>query len=188
MIKKILLALPVLFGLSLSNSSLAVSGAYPDSFDLLCDRIYMVGYEQKNILASYLSWDRKSKTLTIKSEELNEYNDELAPDQYLVFSAIKDDKEDTVIELTFKRKSKKTKWASLNTIRIVALEVASPNDSSNAFIKVTDFYVKYGVVQNVTTVHSACNFRNSDVYNKTPNSPSSKIAKHSAKPKQSLSS
>jgi len=133
--------------------------SFPDSFELVCDRVYVVGHEEKNISSSYISWNRDAKSLAIKSEELNEYKGALTPDNYEVFSAHKDDEETTVIELTFKQLSTTEKWRDQNSTKIVALELKSPNESNNALIKLSDFSVKYGVVQDVTTKHATCNLR-----------------------------
>ena len=156
MTTKLIKALPLL----ISFSSTAVSAdLFPESFELVCDRVYVIGQEAKGISSSYVSWSYENKTLTIKSEELSEFNGLLNPAIFKVYSAKKDDDEDTIIELTFKQRSRSDKWIDQKSSKIVAIEIASPNESNNASVKLTDFAVKYGVVQNVTTKHATCNYR-----------------------------
>lgn len=157
MTARLIKILPLL--ISCSTIAADNKNLYPESFELVCDRVYVVGHEAKGVSASYISWNYENKSLTIKSEELNEYNGLLNKNVFEVYSGEKDDKEDTIIELTFKQQSQSDKWVDQKSSKVVAIEIASPNDSNNASVKLTDFAVKYGVVKNVTTKHASCNFR-----------------------------
>ena len=141
------------------NLMAANTGPFPDSFELVCDRVFIVGQEAKGISASYISWEYETKSLTIKSEELSEYNGLLNPGIFHVYAAKRDDKEDTITDLTFKQRSPSDKWIDQKASKVVAIEIKSPNDANNASVKLTDFSTKYGVVRNVTTKHATCNFR-----------------------------
>ncbi|MBV1915602.1 MAG: hypothetical protein KUG72_09465 [Pseudomonadales bacterium] len=148
--------LPLLVSCSVSAAN---TSSYPDSFELVCDRVYIIGQEAKGISASYISWNQEEKSLTIKSEELSEYNGLLNPGIFEIYSGRRDNKDDTITDLTFKQHSISDKWIDEKSSKVVAIEIKSPKDADNASVKLTDFSVKFGVVRNVTTKHATCNFR-----------------------------
>jgi hypothetical protein len=74
---------PVIFSAILfcTSSMAAESNVVPDSFDLVCDTVDVIGYSfgKDRIPQSYVKWDKQKKSLIIKSEELSEFHDELNP-------------------------------------------------------------------------------------------------------------
>ena len=149
------------FGFYLVSTHLiaAERSPYPDDFELVCDRVFVIGHERKHISSSYISWNKERFSLAIKSEDLNEFNGELNPNYYKVYSSNKENEENILIEITFKQLFDADKWQEQNHTRVISLTVKSGLTSNNAVIKLTDFFIKYGVVQEVTTKHATCNIR-----------------------------
>ena len=149
--------LPLLVSCSVSAAD---TSSYPDSFELVCDRVYIIGQEAKGISASYISWNQEEKSLTIKSEELSEYNGLLNPGIFEIYTGSRrENKDNTITDFTFKQRSSSDKWIDEKSSKVIAIEIKSPNDADNASVKLTDFSIKFGVVRNVTTKHATCNFR-----------------------------
>lgn len=154
------LALLIATSLAAINVEASITTKFPDSFELLCDRVFVVGRERRTISSSFLGWNKEKKSISIKSEMLDEYESSLTPENFEVYSAHKDVEDDEIIELTFKQRSTTNSWEDEESTQVVAIEVTRAVDASNAFLKVSDFHLKYGVVQNINTRHATCNVRN----------------------------
>lgn len=147
--------------LSCSHALAAKLDSTPSSFDLICNTVHVTGYSlgKDRISQSYVRWDKIKKSLTIKSEELNEFHDELNPSYSDIYTSQKDFGESQRIFITFKAKSYAEKWEQESATRFVSAQVDLSPKSKGALLKLTEFWQTNGVISMVETKHAFCKMR-----------------------------
>lgn len=154
---------PVIFSAILfcTSSMAAGSNIIPNSFDLVCDTVDVIGYSlgKDRIPQSYVKWDKQRKSLTIKSEELSEFHDELNPSYSNIYTVQKDFGDSQRVFLTFKAKSYAEKWEHESATRFVSAQVDLSPKTKGALLKLTEFWQTGGVISMVETKQARCKIR-----------------------------
>tara|TARA_B100001063_G_scaffold115230_1_gene107663 strand:+ start:2204 stop:2683 length:480 start_codon:yes stop_codon:yes gene_type:complete len=146
---------------SVSNIATARPSDSPNSFDLVCDTVDVIGYSlgKDRISQSYVKWDKHRKSLTIKSEELSEFHDELNPSYSNIYTSNKDFGDSQRVFLTFKAKSFAEKWEHENSTRFVSAQIDLSPKTKGALLKLTEFWQTGGVISMVETKQARCKIR-----------------------------
>ncbi|QTH63353.1 hypothetical protein J1N51_11510 [Psychrosphaera ytuae] len=142
-------------------SPVALASATPDSFELICDKIDVIGrsFDESRVSSSYIKWDKKKKSLSIKSEELNEFHGELNGNYNDIF--VRQENMDSYprIYFTFKSNPSFDKWENGHGTRFVSTQVDISPESKRALFNLTSFNQTGGVISNVTTKRAWCKLR-----------------------------
>jgi hypothetical protein len=133
----------------------------PNDFDLACDSVQVTGYSlgKDRIPMSYITWDKRKKSLTIKSEELSEFNGDLNQSYYEIYSSQEDFGESKRSLITFKEKSYAEKWAQENRASFVSVKIDYSPKSKGAVFLMTEFWQTGGVISSLTTKQAICKMR-----------------------------
>ncbi len=144
-----------------ASSMTANSSETPNSFDLVCDTVDVIGYSlgKDRIPQSYVKWDKQRKSLTIKSEELSEFHDELNPAYSNIYTSQKDFSNSLRVFLTFKSKSFAEKWEHESATRFVSAQIDLSLKTKGALLKLTEFWQTGGVISMVVTKQARCKIR-----------------------------
>lgn len=145
------------------NAFAAIAYTTPNDFELTCDTVDVIGYSlgKDRIPLSYIKWDKTQESLTIKSEELDEFNDTLNPSENYIYSSQEDFGTSQRILITFKAKSyaEDIEWKYESGTRFVSVQVDSSSTSKGAVLKLTEFWQTNGVISSVETKQAICKKR-----------------------------
>ncbi|KPV99011.1 hypothetical protein KO505_14405 [Psychrosphaera sp. F3M07] len=156
--KKMLIAISSLANLS---TYAATVPSNPESFELVCDKIDVIGssFDNSRISSSYIKWDKTKKSLSIKSEELNEFHDELNGNHNDIFIRQENMESYPRIYITFKSNPYFEKWKNEYNTRFVTTQIDMSPKSKRALFKLTSFWQTGGVISKVTTKQAWCEIR-----------------------------
>ncbi|QCU76366.1 hypothetical protein [Pseudoalteromonas distincta] len=156
--KKMLIAISLLANLGAHATTVS---SHPESFELICDKIDVIGssFDDSRVPSSYIKWDKTKKSLSIKSEELNEFHDELNGHHNDIFIRQENIESYPRIYITFKSNPYSEKWKNEYNTRFVTTQIDMSPKSKRALFKLTSFWQTGGVISRVTTKQAWCKIR-----------------------------